>query len=278
MVAAAPAGPQRGRGRPDPQAVGEDHAGARVQGRHGLLRPRRADPLPGQARLQPGRVRLHHLHRQLRTARRRGVARRSTTDDLAVVAVLSGNRNFEGRINPDVTHELPGLAAAGRGLRAGRDDGHRPGPRAARPPTPTGKPVYLRDIWPSPEEVDAVIAAARWRRRCSPADYADVFAGDERWRGLPTPAGRHLRLGRQRRPTCAARRTSTACRAQPGARHRHQRRPGAGHARATRSPPTTSRPAGVDPGRQPGRAVPGRARRRARRTSTPTARGAATTR
>ena len=63
-----PAGQERGRAGPEPQALGEDHAGAGVQGGHGLLRARRAAALPGQARLQPGRLRLHHLHRELRPA------------------------------------------------------------------------------------------------------------------------------------------------------------------------------------------------------------------
>ena len=53
---------------PEPQALGEDHARAGVQGGHGLLRARRAAALPGQARLQPGRLRLHDLHRELRPA------------------------------------------------------------------------------------------------------------------------------------------------------------------------------------------------------------------
>ena len=55
---------------PDPQAVGQDHAGARLEGRHGLLRQGGPHALPRQARLQPGRLRLHHLHRQLRPAAR----------------------------------------------------------------------------------------------------------------------------------------------------------------------------------------------------------------
>ena len=83
------------------QAVGQDHAGARLEGRHRLLRPGRPDAVPRQAGLQPGRLRLHDLHRQLRSAARRGVGRgqrgRPRRD-----SVLSGNRNFEGRINPDV--------------------------------------------------------------------------------------------------------------------------------------------------------------------------------
>ena len=62
------AGQERGRAGPEPQALGEDHAGAGLQGGDGLLRARRAAALPGQARVQPGRLRLHHLHRQLRAA------------------------------------------------------------------------------------------------------------------------------------------------------------------------------------------------------------------
>ena len=57
---------------PGKQAVGEDDARAWVQGGHGLLRARRADAVPGEARLQPGRLRLHHLHRQLGPAARAG--------------------------------------------------------------------------------------------------------------------------------------------------------------------------------------------------------------
>ena len=62
------AGQEGRRGGAGAQAVGEDHAGARLQGRHGLLRAGRPDAVPGEARLQPGRLRLHHLHRQLRSA------------------------------------------------------------------------------------------------------------------------------------------------------------------------------------------------------------------
>ena len=69
---------------------------------------------------------------------------------LVAAAVLSGNRNFEGRINPRREGQLPGLAAAGGGLRAGRH-----APTSTSPPSRSarardGKPVYLRDIWPTP--------------------------------------------------------------------------------------------------------------------------------
>ncbi len=107
--------------------------------------------------------------------------------DLAIVSVLSGNRNFEGRINPDVKMNYlasPPLviayALAGtmefdfESEPLGRDE--------------AGQPVFLRDIWPSAEEVQATIDATL-DREMFVSDYADVFAGDERWRSLPTPAG-----------------------------------------------------------------------------------------
>ncbi len=82
------AGQERGRPGPEPQALGEDLAGARLQGRHGLLRARRAAAVPGQARLQPGRLRLHHLHREFRPAaagdQRRGQRQRPGRDGRAV--------------------------------------------------------------------------------------------------------------------------------------------------------------------------------------------------
>jgi aconitate hydratase len=107
--------------------------------------------------------------------------------DLAVVSVLSGNRNFEGRINPDVKMNYlasPPLVVAY--AIAGTMDID-----LARDPLGVdhdGKPVYLGDIWPSPQEVQATINAAVTSEMFT-KDYADVFAGDERWRNLPTPTG-----------------------------------------------------------------------------------------
>ena len=108
-------------------------------------------------------------------------------NDLAVVSVLSGNRNFEGRINPDVKMNYlasPPLVIAyalagtmdfdveNEALGTGAD----------------GQPVYLRDIWPMPAEVEATVASSI-NQAMFAKSYADVFAGDERWRSLPTPTG-----------------------------------------------------------------------------------------
>jgi aconitate hydratase len=107
--------------------------------------------------------------------------------DLAVVSVLSGNRNFEGRINPDVKMNYlasPPLVVAY--ALAGTMDID-----LANEPLGTGsdgEPVYLRDIWPSPAEIQEVIASAIASEMYT-HDYASVFAGDERWRSLPTPSG-----------------------------------------------------------------------------------------
>ncbi|MEI6254927.1 MAG: aconitate hydratase AcnA, partial [Mycobacteriaceae bacterium] len=107
--------------------------------------------------------------------------------DLSVTAVLSGNRNFEGRINPDVKMNYlasPPLviayALAGtmdfdfetEPLGTGEDD----------------KEVFLRDIWPSQKDISDTIAASI-DREMFVQNYADVFKGDDRWRNLPTPSG-----------------------------------------------------------------------------------------
>jgi aconitate hydratase len=107
--------------------------------------------------------------------------------DLAVVSVLSGNRNFEGRINPDVKMNYlasPPLCVAY--ALAGTMDIDIVSDPLGR--DSEGNDVYLRDIWPSEQEVAATVAEAvhsdMFRR-----SYGEVFAGDERWNGLQVPAG-----------------------------------------------------------------------------------------
>ncbi len=116
-----------------------------------------------------------------------GVATAVQDGGLAVAAVLSGNRNFEGRINPDVTLNYlasPPLVVAY--ALTGTMDAD-----LVRDPLghdPQGEPVYLADLWPSPEEVRSVVDEALTGDLFGDA-YADVFAGDERWQGLETPTG-----------------------------------------------------------------------------------------
>jgi aconitate hydratase len=108
-------------------------------------------------------------------------------NDLAVVSVLSGNRNFEGRINPDVKMNYlasPPLVVA-YALAGTMDIDLTSEPVGTGS---DGRPVFLSDLWPSPAEISDIIqnavAAEMFTR-----DYADVFAGDDRWRALPVPPG-----------------------------------------------------------------------------------------
>ncbi|WP_193117299.1 aconitate hydratase AcnA [Brachybacterium tyrofermentans] len=107
--------------------------------------------------------------------------------DLAVTAVLSGNRNFEGRINPDVKMNYlasPPLVIAY--ALAGTMDFDFENDSLGT--DKDGNEVYLRDLWPSPTEVEKVIAESISQEMFT-EDYQDVFTGDERWRGLDTPEG-----------------------------------------------------------------------------------------
>ncbi|WP_435741413.1 aconitate hydratase [Nocardioides sp. SYSU DS0663] len=107
--------------------------------------------------------------------------------DLAVVSVLSGNRNFEGRINPDVKMNYlasPPLVVA-YALAGSMDVDLFNDPLGQ---DSDGNDVYMRDIWPSPQEVERVIGESISSDMFD-SSYSDVFAGDERWRSLSTPEG-----------------------------------------------------------------------------------------
>jgi aconitate hydratase len=115
------------------------------------------------------------------------IARAVKEGDLVVAAVLSGNRNFEGRINPVVRANYlasPMLVVAYAIAGTINIDLYHEPLGADR----NGQPVYLRDIWPSQEEIQSEIAAAlqpeMFRRQ-----YARVFAGDKFWQNLPVPEG-----------------------------------------------------------------------------------------
>jgi aconitate hydratase len=108
-------------------------------------------------------------------------------NDLAVVSVLSGNRNFEGRINPDVKMNYlasPPLVVA-YALAGTMDIDMQNDPLGTRP---DGTPVYLRDLWPSQAEIADVVSTAVAAEMFA-RDYADVFEGDDRWHALPVPEG-----------------------------------------------------------------------------------------
>ncbi|MFF6979991.1 aconitate hydratase AcnA [Streptomyces sp. NPDC008343] len=107
--------------------------------------------------------------------------------DLAVTSVLSGNRNFEGRINPDVKMNYlasPPLVVAYALAGSMKVDITRD----ALGVDQEGKPVFLADIWPSEAEVNDVVANAIGEDMFNKS-YQDVFAGDAQWQALPIPTG-----------------------------------------------------------------------------------------
>ncbi len=107
--------------------------------------------------------------------------------DLVACAVLSGNRNFEARIHPEVKANYlaspPLVVAFALAGRIDIDLEHEPLGR-----TPGGEDVFLRDVWPSAEEVQATVASSV-RGEMFTRTYADVYTGDDAWRELEAPAG-----------------------------------------------------------------------------------------
>ena len=109
-------------------------------------------------------------------------------NDLAVSAVLSGNRNFEGRISPDVKMNYlasPPLVVA-YALTGTMDHDFEKDPLGLGN---DGKEVYLKDIWPTTAEIDSVISSSISSEMFT-KDYASVFDGDKRWKSLDTPTGK----------------------------------------------------------------------------------------
>ncbi|BBG02039.1 MULTISPECIES: aconitate hydratase [Pseudonocardia] len=108
--------------------------------------------------------------------------------DLAVASVLSGNRNFEGRINPDVKMNYlasPPLVIA-YALAGTMDFDFENQPLGQ---DSDGADVFLRDIWPSTDDINSVVDSSITSEMFTKS-YSDVFRGDDRWRALPTPEGR----------------------------------------------------------------------------------------
>jgi aconitate hydratase len=108
--------------------------------------------------------------------------------DLAVTAVLSGNRNFEGRISPDVKMNYlasPPLVVA-YAIAGTMDHDFE---KDSLGQDQNGKDVYLADIWPTPAEIQSVIESSISSAMFT-KDYASVFDGDHRWKSLATPTGK----------------------------------------------------------------------------------------
>jgi aconitate hydratase len=108
-------------------------------------------------------------------------------NNLMAVAVLSGNRNFEGRIHPLVRANYlasPPLVVAY--ALAGRMDLDLTTEALGK--DTAGKPVYLRDIWPTPQEVEATVRASVSREMYS-KEYSEVYEGDAHWKSMPVPQG-----------------------------------------------------------------------------------------
>ncbi|MDT0412990.1 MULTISPECIES: aconitate hydratase AcnA [Streptomyces] len=115
------------------------------------------------------------------------VSKAVNDNDLAVTSVLSGNRNFEGRINPDVKMNYlasPPLVVAYALAGSMKIDITKD----ALGTDQNGEPVFLADVWPSEAEVNEVVASAIGEDMFEKS-YEDVFAGDAQWQALPVPTG-----------------------------------------------------------------------------------------
>ena len=268
-----PARAQCREARAQVQALGEDQPRARLARRHRLPDQGRVVSAARVHRLQCRRLRLHHLHRQLRPVEAGDLRGHQGGRHRGHLGAL-GQPQFRRPRASGNQDELPGLAAA-RGRVCAR---RAPWTWICRPKcwgtVRDGKPVLLANIWPSDKEVaDAVhatLTSAMFRK-----SYANVFAGDANWQAIKIPAGQDLRVGRK-----------IHLRAQSALLRRHDHDAASGHRRhrralprtcwATASPPTTSRRPATSP--RPARRRNTWCRRACSpSTSTPTARAAATT-
>ncbi len=266
--------PQRGRPRPARRADGQDLAGAGLARGHRLPRGGRADGAARGARVRPGRLRLHDLHRQLRAARRGGRRRRR--------GERPGRRRGPVREpqlrGPDPsagTRELPRLAATRRRLRAGRPGRHRPDDRAARDGQRRAAGLPRRHLAGAGRD-----PLGHRRLPSTPSSSGGPTrrssTATTRWRAAADPVGRPLRLGGR---LDVHRKAAVLRGADPGAatRRRHRGRPGPGRSRRLGDdrPHLAGR---LDRAARPPPASGSRRMASARSSSTRTARGAVTTR
>jgi aconitate hydratase len=202
------------------------------------------------------RIRLHHVHRQQRPLPD-DVAAEVRERALVVCSVLSGNRNFEGRIQQDVRANYlasPPLVVAYALVGTLNVD-------LTTEPLGTdrdGRPVIPKDVWPTGQEIQTDDARVGVRLTCSASQYAKVFDGADRWRALPVPKGDRFAWaadstyirGRRFWRICLRTRhrqpTSPRARARVAGRQHHHRSHFAGR---------------IDQSGQPRRQIPGGARR-----------------
>ena len=223
------------------EAVGQDHARARLQGRHRLLRPRRAHALPRPARLQPRRLRLHDLHRQLRPARARDLRRGQRARPRRRRRALR-QPQLRGPHQPRRAHELPRARrrwssrtrSRARWTSTCTTSRWAPGPTASRSSSATSGPTPPR----SPRRSSSAVAVRHVPRDVRRGVHGRrALARAARARGRSLHVGRHVDVRAQ-----AAVLRRHARRAGPGARPSAAR--GCSPSSATASRPTTSRPPG----------------------------------
>ena len=236
----------------------------------------RPDRAARGARLPPRRLRLHDVHRQLRAAAGGDLRRRQRRGPRGRLRA-ERQPQLRGPHQPRREDELPRVAAARASPTRSRGRWTSTCSTSRSGRTPTASDVYLKDIWPSRRGG----RARRSRRPCRSDMFTQVLRRGLRGRRALELArgarGRPLRLGRTTRPTCASPPFFEDLPREPAAVARHR---GRARARLLGDSVTTDHisPAGAIKKDSPAGAVPQRARRRAARTSTPTARAAATTR
>ena len=230
------AGPQGGRAGAAAQAVGEDLARPRLDRGHRVPRARGPRRGPRQARLQPRRLRVHDLHRQLGAAAG-GDLRGGERERPGRLRGALGQPQLRGPDQPGRAQQLPGLAAALRRLRARRPHGHRPAQRPARrgrgrQPGPPRR--HLADA----RRRSSGRSTTRCARRCSSA--ATPTCSPATTAGASSRRPRATATRGPTRPTCASRRSSRAW-TPSRRRSSRSRAPGCSPCSATASRPTTSR-------------------------------------
>ena len=164
---------------PQAQALGQDQPRAGIAGRHRLSRQGGADRGSRRDRLQPRRLWLHHLHRQFGPAAP-AISAAINDNDIVAASVLSGNRNFEGRVSPDVRANFlaspPLVVAYALKGTVTEDIIDTPIGQGS-----DGEDVFLKDIWPTNAR-DRRGDGREHRRAMFQARYANVYKGDAHWR------------------------------------------------------------------------------------------------